>query len=202
MPIIYTVPKSLVLRNQLCDYCDKVSERCVITYDRLHGIKCCGDHMPLGKRDVNAYLREEGLVRQKDFLEMYPLLTDMKLNIPRTNGSITPGGNLSEESFEVLTKDEGDWRIRVLFRDPVSKEILNKMMKLRDLDKSGVSEEEIATWIKSLDEFYIHDYTVHKAAVEFGEKVSELDAPMIGRGYTQSGSEVRFVKPLEPSQPS
>jgi hypothetical protein len=198
MPIIYTVPKSLVMRNQLCDYCDKVSERCVTTYDRLHGIKCCEEHIPLGKRDVNAYLREEGLVRQKDFLEMYPRLTEMKLNVPRTDGSITPDGNLSQEPFQVLTKDEGDWRIRVLFKDPTTKEILNKMMKVRDLDKSGVSEEEIARWIKSLDEFYIHDYTVHKAAVEFGEKVTELDAPMIGKVYIQSGSEVRFIKPSQP----
>jgi len=193
--MIYAVPTSLVLRNQVCDYCDKMSERCIITFNRLHGIQACGEHLPLGKRDVNAYFREEGLVRQKDFLEMYPRLSEMELKVPRTDGSLTPGGNLSEESFQVLSKDEGDWRIRVLFRDPVTKEILNKMMKVRDLDKSGVSEEEIAAWTKSLNEFYMEDYALHKAVVECGEKVGEVDAPIIQRGYTQSGQEVRFVKP-------
>jgi len=185
---------SLVMRTQTCDYCEATSERWITTYSRLHGIKCCGQHMALGERDVNAHLRQEGLVRQKDFLAIHPRLTDMKLNVPRTDGSITSGGNLSQEPFEVLTKDDEGWRIRVLFRDPVTKEILNKMMKVRDLGKSGISEEEIATWIKTLDDFYAEDYAAHEAVAAVGEKLVDKDPPFIEKAYV-GAQEVRFFRP-------
>lgn len=193
MPVTYAIPMSLVMRTQECTYCGKMSVVWLTTFSRLHGIKCCEEHVSLGKRDTNACLREEGMVRQRDFLEMYPRLRGMKLNIPRTNGSITEGGNLSSESFQMFSKEGDDWRIPVLFTDPDTKEILGKTIKITQLEKSGISKEEIVEWTKSLNEFYREDYEAFKAAMEVGEQAPDGEAPFIRKGYAD-GREVRFVK--------
>lgn len=196
MPVTYAIPMSLVMRTKTCDYCDAQSQHWVTSFDRLHGIKCCGEHSRLGHRDVNAYLRIEGLVRQKEFLAIHPRLSDMKLNVPRTDGSITPDGNLSVESFQFLQKDDRGWCVRVLFRDPAKGEIMNKLIKMSDLVNSGISEEEIAAWTKTLDEFYKEDYEAHEAAVAAGEKASEADPTFIRKAYVD-GREVRYFKPSQ-----
>ena len=182
------------MRTQTCDYCGEKSVRWINTYDRLHGIKCCEQHAALGERDVNAWLRDQEIVRQRDFLAIHPLLTDMKINVPRTDGSLTPEGNLSVEHFQILHKDDSGWRIRVLFTDPRSGEILNKAMKVTDLEKSGVPAEEIATWIKTLDNFYKEDYEAHNAARAAGEQAPDRESPFIGSAYV-NGNQVRFLKP-------
>ena len=182
------------MRTQTCDYCNKQSERWINTYDRLHGIKSCGEHTALGERDVNAWLRDEEMVRQKDFLAVHPQLSDMKINVPRTDGSLTPDGNLSVEPFQILHKDDSGWRIRVLFTDPVTGEIMNKAMKLSDMDKSGITDAEIAAWVSTLDNFYKAEHEAHKAAVLQGEQASEQEPSFIGRGYV-NGHEFRFFKP-------
>ena len=194
MPVTYAIPMTLVMRTQTCDYCEKKSERWINTYSRLHGIKCCGEHEAFGERDVNAWLRDQEMVLQKDFLAVHPQLRDMKFNVPRTDGSLTPDGNLSLEPFQILHKDDSGWRIRVLFTDPTSKEVLNKAMKLSDMDKSGITDAEITAWVGTLDNFYKLDQEAHKAAVLQGEQAREQEPSFIGRGYA-NGQAVRFFKP-------
>lgn len=179
MPITYALPKILVARAQVCNYCGAPSVSDVVTTRRLHGIRCCAEHRSLANRDVRAWLREQNLVHQMEFLEIHPKLRDMKLNIPRTDGSITPGGNLSGESFQFFQKGDDGWRVAVLFIDPAEGEIMTRGLRLANLDKSGISEEEIRTWTKTLDEFYAKEYEEHLAARDSGEQAPDREDPTV-----------------------
>ena len=191
MPVTYAVPTSLVMRTQICDYCTNVSVRSVTTDYHLHGIKCCGEHVALGTRDTNAWLREQKMVRQKDFLAIHGALAEMKINVPRTDGSITPG-NLSDEPYQFLHHKDG-WRIRVLFTDPATSEIMCKSMKLVDLDKSGVSAADIAAWTETLGSFYSEDHTAYVEAVNNGSE-KPCDVPCIKK-VCVNGTECRVFVP-------
>jgi len=130
-------------------------------------------------------------VRQKDFLAIHGALAEMKINVPRTDGSVTPG-NLSEESFQFLHYKDG-WRIRVLFTDPATTESMSKSMKLDDLDKSGVSAADIAAWTETLDSFYSEDHKAHVEAVNKGSE-KECDVPCIKK-VSVNGTECRVFVP-------
>jgi hypothetical protein len=194
MPITFAVPKSLVMRTQACDYCGAPSVRDVMTDHRLHGIRCCAEHHSIAKRDVRAWFREQNIVRQKEFLAIHPKLWDMKLNIPRTDGTITSGGNLSAEEFQFFQKGPEGWRVTVLFTDPVHREIMMKGMRLTHLDKSGISEEEIAAWTQTLDEFYATEYAEHLTARASGEQAPDRESPMVSTIYA-NGVECRVFIP-------
>jgi hypothetical protein len=192
MSVTYAVPKSLIMRTQICDYCANVSVRSATAEHHLHGIKCCEAHLALGTRDTNAWLRKQKLVRQKDFLAIHGALADMKINVPRTDGSVTSGANLSEEPYQFLYNKDG-WRCRVLFTDPATKEIMSKSMKLDDLDKSGVSAQDIAAWTETLDNFYSEDHTAYVEAVNKGSE-KECDVPCIKK-VSVNGTECRVFVP-------
>jgi hypothetical protein len=170
---------SLVMRDTLCDYCSKQFTESLCTSYHLHGIRCCEQHIPLGHRDIKAWLRMEKIVRMNDFLEVHPTLDEMKLNVPRTDGTITEGGNISKESFQFLQEIGGEWRLKVLFTCPKDGQIKNKWIPLVDLEKSGILAEELATWRTTLDGFYKEELEAHVAAMAVGIAKVERELPFI-----------------------
>jgi hypothetical protein len=130
-------------------------------------------------------------VRQRDFLEIHPALSNISINVPRTDGSITAGGNLSEEPWQFLQKMDELWAIQVLFKEPTG-EIKNKYMKLQDIDKSGVPEETIEEWLTTLDTLYKDDWEENKRAQAEGGQKEYIETPgiitvmsngMVGRAF-------------------
>jgi hypothetical protein len=138
----------------------------------------CKFHRHLADRDVHTYLRASGLVNQRHFLEIYPEMRDIRINVPRTDGSITAGGNLSEEPWEFVQKSDGAWMIKVLFKESTG-EIKNKLVKLKDFDKSGASEEDIDEWLTTLDGFYRGHEIENMAARENGHEKGYSEPPGI-----------------------
>lgn len=166
------------MRLQKCDYCSKKSEHHVWALDRLHGMLSCEEHWATAKRDANAWLRQNRHVRMKDFLAVHPEMKTMTFNVPRSNGSITPGGNLSDEPWQFFVMTEEEWRFRVLFTEP-SGEIMNKYMRMTDLDKSGVPLETINLWLNTLSDFYKEDYTAQVEARNNGIEKPKEELPNI-----------------------
>ena len=187
---------SLVLRDTLCDYCSEQSKYSIATSYHLHGLKCCEEHKPLAQRDVKAWLRMEKVVRQKDFLAVHPRLTDMKLSIPRTDGSVTEGGNISQESFQFLQENEGEWRLQVLFTCPKDGQIKNKWIDLAELEKSGISAEELAAWRVTLNAFYTEELDGHVAAMAAGTSKAERETAGV-RTAVVDGVKCRVFVPSE-----
>jgi len=166
------------MRLQQCDYCAKKSEHHVWALDRLHGLLACEEHWATAKRDANAWLRQNRQVRMGDFLDVHPEMKTMTFNVPRSNGSLTPGGNLSEEPWQFFSMVEEEWRFRVLFTDP-STGIMHKHMRMADLDKSGVAPETINLWLNALSDFYRDDFIAQMAAREKGTEKTKEEHPKI-----------------------
>lgn len=193
MICLYTYPSTLVMRAQVCDYCTAKCERHVRTIDRLLGIMACEEHLPLATRDVRAWFAQQKMVSQKDFLEIHPILKDISIRVPRTDGSMTPGGNISLEPFEVLYLLDGDWRVRVLFTLPDGK-IMHKAMKLIDLEMSGVPAEELSKWINTLETLYQPDLDAFRQAVKLGTEVKPKEDSRV-KTVMANGLECRVFIP-------
>lgn len=176
MPPTFATPRSLIMRVQLCDYCESTCDHHVVCESHLHGILACKFHLHLAQRDVSAWFRNNGLVRQRDFLMAHPNFTRNSIMVPRTDGSLTPGGNLSNEPYQFLHKSEGAWMIRVLFTEPTG-EIKSKCIKLQDLDKSGVPQETIEEWFTTLDSFYKEEAEANALAIQLGAEKEEPEIP-------------------------
>jgi len=181
------------MRLQKCDYCAKKCEHHVWALDRLHGMLACEEHWAIAKRDANAWLRQNKQVRESDFLAVYPEMKTMTFNVPRSNGTLTAGGNLSEEPWQFFSMIGEDWHFRVLFTDP-SGGIMNKHMRVADLDKSGVAPETIALWLSALSDFYKEDYTAHVEARNNGVEKTKEQHSNIHEGII-NGVECRVFVP-------
>jgi hypothetical protein len=143
----------------------------------------CKLHYHLALRDVRAWFRAEGLVRQEDFLKDFPEVASITINVPRSQGPPTPDGNLSDEPHQFLQKVEGFWMIRVLFIEP-NGDIKGKYMKLRDFDKSEVPEETIEEWSMALDDFYREEWDQNACAKNAGKEKIDPYIPGIVQVYS------------------
>lgn len=190
---MYSFAKSLTMRAQVCEYCPKRCHRSITSVSRLHGIMACEEHIPLATRDVNAWLCEMKYVRQKDFLAVYPELAEMKFNVPRTDGSTTPGGNISQEGWQMLICDpeSGDWRLPLLFVCDKDGEIKSKSLKISEL---GLPAEQLAAWTKTLDTFYEEDLAAHEEAEKTGKMQEPMEGSLIRMAYSD-GKECRVLMP-------
>ena len=122
-------------------------------------------------------------MRQQDFLKSFPEVANIKINVPRSQGSLTPDGNLSDEPYQFLQKAEGAWMARVLFTEP-NGEIKNKYVKLRDFDKSEVPEETIEKWCSTLDDFYREEWEQNASAKNAGKEKIDPYIPGIAQVYS------------------
>jgi len=193
-PVAFAEPMSLVLRDTLCDYCHAQSDRTIVADHRLFGIKCCTEHIPLGKRDVNAWLHAHNIVRQRDFLAIHPDLENVKINVPRSDGSVTTGGNLSTEPYSFLGMHEGHWNFEVVFTDPKTTAIMSKRINVVELVNSGIPEEMVQTWIRTLDSLYKEDFEANAAAVKLGTQKTDREHESVRTVYV-NGIECRVCIP-------
>jgi hypothetical protein len=129
----------------------------------------------------------------RDFLKLYPEMKTMTFNVPRSNGTITPGGNLSEEPWQFFTMVKEEWRFPVLFTD-VSGGIMNKYIRVTDLDKSGVAPETIKLWLNALSDFYNDDCIAQMAARDKGTEKKKEEHPNIHHTIV-NGVECRVFVP-------
>jgi hypothetical protein len=158
----YAFPKTLTFSEEICDYCLKGGTCTIRSIDHLTGIIACEEHEALARRDVNAWLCDMGYVRQREFLRVHPELARMKFDVPRTDGSITPGGNISGESWQMFVRESnsGIWRVPLLFTCE-SGEIKTKTVKINQL---GLPAEQFTAWTDTLNRFYREDLAAHEAA--------------------------------------
>jgi hypothetical protein len=122
------VPCTLVMRETKCDYCKK---RLGIHYEFCFGIQSgimvCADHVQWAKRDNAAFLHVRDFVRISTFIERFPDIKDKKINIPRSDGTITEGGSIKhhrrekddgiQDEFVFLLKHNGEWKIPMQWFD-------------------------------------------------------------------------------------
>jgi len=169
----YAIPMSLTIRSPECDYCGAESIGNYPAIHRLHGIKMCAAHQSLAARDVSAYLHTKQVVKVEDFLERFPLLTDLtSIKVPRSDGSVTLGASLMRSNFEesafVRYSPNGHWNIRVVWPTPAGE--MNKDIKVKDLALSGVDVAPIMAVLEA--GFYKEAYDAQEAAIAQGAKVS------------------------------
>ncbi len=94
-----SLPRSLVMRHQCCDYCRTVNVN-HITIKHLFGIMACDEHKPLAKRDIKAWLGRHGMVKLKDaqknpelekFLNVLDGFKESGFQVIRSNGDLDNG---------------------------------------------------------------------------------------------------------------
>ena len=127
-------PRSLILREQVCDYCrvklyvgneSTPSNNASVCIMHTFGILCCNEHAAWAKRDCNAYLGRRGRIRMAD-AETVPAikgfldaLRERKGGFPvvRTYGDIDHGWQISGWSVErpdhICKTPTGEWLLLV-----------------------------------------------------------------------------------------
>jgi hypothetical protein len=109
-------PRSIVMTYQRCDYCGQDdTQYSGISYN--FGIKSCDIHYSLAKRDCNAYLHSNMLVRLSDtdgnpILKTFMEKMKTPFKVKRTSGMIQDGWTVRDNtSYDelYLRKLDGDW---------------------------------------------------------------------------------------------
>jgi hypothetical protein len=111
-------PYSLSMRRSECAYC-KVYAAHHATIVHLFGIICCAEHLPLARRDCNAWLHRARQVRLSDARE-HPALRHFFQALPatfsavRSNGDVDPGWFLPESTDRLLCLNSaGAWSVPI-----------------------------------------------------------------------------------------
>ena len=138
-----------------CMYCD-VKEGCNVFCVRNsnHGYVACDLCTEKAEADRKIYMPKHGYLFVSDLLEACPFLKDARFQIPRTNGSTTPGGVIqSSANCLVASKTATGWTIPVKFNEDgsdagMSGEIF-KVVKLDSLDVLPAQLVEILAFLNS-----------------------------------------------------
>ena len=115
--------------------------RTVLCLSHVHGIMACDAHASWATRDVGCFLDRKFFVRVGDFLSAFPRLSELPIQVPRSDGSTScgrirltcPDGS----PYVFLQKVNGQWFVPVEWHDQ------GKDMPLKDLAVSGVEMREI-----------------------------------------------------------
>ena len=159
----FSIPRRLVFRKNICDYCDAESQYEEHALECLHGILSCEKHIVLAKRDVVAWFHSNGFVRMKDVLKEFDLPPD-SIVVPRSDGSFTLG-KLVVLEFCFAKMIGGVWGLPVLFA--IGGLEYSKNIPVEDLELSGVSYELIDGLLSRLAEgFYKEEFILSNAASE------------------------------------
>jgi len=187
----FALPKRLVFRKNICDYCDSESHYEEYTVECLHGIITCREHKDLAIRDVNAWLHLQGFVRMKDVLNAF-ILPSESIVVPRSDGSFTPGKLLSLE-FCFAKMIDGVWGLPVLFS--IGGLEYSKNIPVEDLELSGVSQEIIVALLSRFAEgFYKEEFMLSNAAAEKYSPKSTFN-PDIKTIYVEGYGSARMFSP-------
>jgi len=111
-------PSSLCMQPCVCAYCKSYGAHHA-TIVHLFGIICCAEHLPLARRDCNAWLHTNRRVRLADARE-HPALRPFFLALPatfsavRSNGDVDPGWFLPESTDELVrVTSAGVWSVPI-----------------------------------------------------------------------------------------
>jgi len=160
----HAIPMSLCMRTATCDYCLAASNGSLEALAYMHGIKACAAHMGWAARDIAAYFHKHELVNMDDFLARFPLIGDVSIKVPRSDGSITEGAKVlpfERTAFRFVRRTAtGHWVIRVGWA--TADEPMNKEIKVADLALSGIEVEPIMAVLES--GFYKEQYDAHVVA--------------------------------------
>ena len=178
---ILLLPRSLCMRRQMCDFCNKECNEGECYYipalARLYGYLSCETHNELAYKHANAFFHTTSRVLIEDVIKKYPFLNDLspvdedgnisgKVNVPRSNGDLTEGGSIVRSSSydeKIFIRrsssiDNNPWLIRISFEDS-EKGILEKDILISDLSKSGIDQYSIDQLLEHLNNgFYKNDY--------------------------------------------
>lgn len=123
-PLTTTVlePFTLVMRYAKCYYCGSHNYNDIYIGDRF-GIRHCTDHTSWAKRDCDAYLHGNEMVRLED-LDTHPILKQFKdgfssgISILRSSGVLEGGWTIYKnitylEHAKLIVKKGGDWLVPV-----------------------------------------------------------------------------------------
>ena len=106
------------MRRSECAYCKTYGAHHA-TIVHLFGIICCAEHLPLGRRDCNAWLHTNRRVRLSDARE-HPALRPFFQALPatfsaiRSNGDVDPGWFLPESTDELVrVTSAGLWSVPI-----------------------------------------------------------------------------------------
>jgi hypothetical protein len=106
------------MRRSECAYCKSYGAHHA-TIVHLFGIICCAEHLPLARRDCNAWLHTNRRVRFSDARE-HSALRAFFLALPatfsavRSNGDVDPGWFLPESTDELVrVTSAGVWSVPI-----------------------------------------------------------------------------------------
>jgi hypothetical protein len=168
---LFAEPMRMVLCATFCQYCgnpDADEQR----VEYLYSIQACNIHMPLAKRDSDAWLHKNSCVRFKDIINE-PLFTETNLlEIPikmrRSNGEIQDDWILSRPSYDNSCHVKCENGVWYMCAESKARK-LSKGLNLLDL-KLVLHEEQhklIDTFLTKLDsQIYKVAYEAFELAVE------------------------------------
>lgn len=218
-PIIMAlVPCSLVMTPVSCFYCNDDCHK-MLTVFRLFGLKSCNKHVLWAKRDCNAFMHRNKLVKMIDtpvypiFKELFSLLKNVDLNVMRSSGIIENGWKLDfgyhlEPTFirEIIG---GNWSLPVTKDDLLTKQVFVK--ELVDLNPQlSISPALVDEVLMALNAGIYKQYELDYLAVVDQATCAVRDNDLIQTGVF-NGRSMRFVdagdyivqndNTVEPSEP-
>ena len=156
-------------REPVCAYCSgKVAKHFGYReYPGEIGIFSCEEHSPWAKRDWNAELHNSRRLPVAILIETYPEIKTRDISIPRSDGSITPGGYIISSDVDgdkiVQRSNVGKWTIPVYFAN--DGELFCRDVFLDDFILSGIPEANVRKIIDALEAgLFKTDYDAHMAA--------------------------------------
>jgi hypothetical protein len=138
-----------------CMYCD-VKQGCNVLCVRSseHGYVACDLCTEKAEADREKYMHKNGLVFVSGLLDACSFLKDARFEIPRTNGSTTPGGVIRPSAYgHIASKTATGWMVPVEFNedgsDAGTSGNIFKVVKLESLNLSPAQLVEILAFLNS-----------------------------------------------------
>ena len=168
-------PHSLVLTQNICDYCSKPAIRLSFVH-YMFGIKYCEEHKSWAIRDCGAYMHINGMIKLNDALKdsrtgpfIHALKESKGFPVMRSSGilqdgwKLNDGGGVWELKYQFIYIKNGEIIIPVMFdivTDTMMKHVpLNHFMKPEIMEKIGIEKEAIDNFQSAiLSGFYKADY--------------------------------------------
>jgi len=203
-PFRSLVPTSLVMRPDVCFYCQEEPTCDIHTHMRTFGIRSCNIHKTYAKRDCNAYLHSIGKVtlydaEQNAAIMPFLALLENEVYILRTNGNLDDCWTLNKHDIYEplpLTCLNGEWVVPMIRKGHITKNVeiksfLSPVVKSANKDRMPDDlEDRITNALKALDDgLYITDFNAHNL---LGEPGSVQETSGITSVWAPNG-EVRVV---------
>lgn len=172
MTALICAPMSLVMTPTCCHYCGR-SGGGHYTVHALYGILACDAHISAAKRDIDAHLHQENMVRMEDARVAAPdffAALPPTFAVKRSSGAMDDGWTLPNEDHDrVYVRRRGDeWLLNV---EKKSEEIAKGVPLTAFIGLPGITADVIAILITALEGgFYKAAAEEHEALKAQGAK--------------------------------